>query len=94
MRVEKGVISSVWPKTTVHRLRFNPSWINTVKRHTPKIISGKMRGTKIKVTDALCPKNLYLEDALATRVPSIVAKIEDETAINSEFLRASCKVSS
>ena len=92
--MEKGVIRSVWPKTTVQRLRCNPNCINTVKRHTPKIISGNIRGTKIKVIVARCPKNLYLEEALATSVPSTVASIVDERATVSEFLRASCKVSS
>ena len=35
---------------------------------------------------------MYLVEALATKVPSIVAKIVDDIAINNELNKALCKV--
>ena len=58
------------------------------------MISGKINGSKIKPIVTFCPKNLYLEAALAVRVPNIVANAEDNTAIISEFNNASWRVSS
>jgi len=57
------------------------------------MISGKTSGARIKVKENCLPGKLYLLEEREASVPNIVAKILDEAATISEFLRASCKVS-
>ena len=91
--IEKGIISKVCPSTTLQRFKDNPSWINTVSRETPTIISGNTSGASIKVKDICFPVKLYLVDAREAKTPSVVAKILEEIATIIEFLNASCNVS-
>ena len=57
------------------------------------MISGKTSGARIKVKENCLPGKLYLLEEREASVPNIVAKILDDAATISEFLRASCKVS-
>ena len=93
IKIEKGIINNVWPRTTLQRFSGNPSWISTIKRETPTIISGRTRGAKINVSETCFPGNWYRLVERDASVPRIVAKILDDVATISEFLKASCKVS-
>ena len=67
--------------------------MRTIKRETPTIISGKIRGASIKVKDICLPLKSYLVADRDASVPKIVAKVQDEMATIKEFFKASCNVS-
>ena len=62
--------------------------MRTIKSETPTIISGKIRGARIKVRVTCLPLKSYRVVAREASVPSIVASIHDEIATIKEFFRA------